>query len=160
MADGVQEVTSKKKGPFEVGHSLIEFVQLGAHGNNVRLHASLFRTMKKWVTRVVWLAMCRVEGYRLELRNLLHRIALRSGTSYQPFFLDLGPVSHQNRSGLPVECTRKRASSRDIECFAASHPSATAIDWGVFLEGWEAGAKWSSENDPCSCMSPNKISRS
>jgi len=97
------------------------------------------------------------EGYRRELRNFLHRLALRSAKRYLAMPLQVGAACHLDPTGVPVECIRTRDCIRGIKNFAASHPTATVMDWDHFREGWEAGEKWSRDNR-CSCTSASGTS--
>jgi hypothetical protein len=149
----VERLTAKTKGHSGERRYPLEFVVSYAPWSIARLRASLSRTIQL-ARRRFEVKMGLPQGYKLELRSFLHRIALRSEKSRQSFFLRLGAVCHLGQTGLPEECIRMRDCTRDIESFVASHPWATAIDWDHYREGWEAGARWS-QNSHCTCTSAN-----
>ncbi len=147
---------SKTTDRAEGKHCLPEFVQLNALWSIARLRVFLSRTIQQ-ARRHFAVKMGLIEGYKLELHSLVRRIALRSEKSRESFLLHLGPVFHLGPTGLPEECIRMRGCTRDIENFAASRPWATAIEWEVFRDGWEAGARWN-QNNRCICTSANTVS--
>ena len=147
---------AKSKDLFEGRYFRHECGSLYVHWSTLPRRAFLSRTIQ-----TVWRRLCHdlalIGGYRLELRNFLRRIVLRSARQPYPMLLQMGPVHHSAPTGLPEECIRKRDCIRDIENFAAAHPTATVNDWAHFREGWEAGEKWSRGNQ-CSCTSAKSTS--
>jgi hypothetical protein len=120
-------------------------------------HAFLFQTIRRWVRASFCNLIAQGQGGRQELRNFLHRLALRSAKRYPAMPLQVGVACHLDPTGVPVECIRTRDCVGDIKNFAVSHPKATVMDWDHFREGWEAGEKWG-RSKRCSCTSASSTS--
>jgi hypothetical protein len=83
-----RKVISKTKDHSEGRHCQPEFVQSDGHWNISQLHVFLSRTNQK-AQKLARVKLALLEGYRLELRNFVHRIGLRSEKPHQPFLLRL-----------------------------------------------------------------------
>ncbi len=81
-------------------------------------------------------------GFAVELRNLLHRMAIRYERRYEAYGLDFGPSFQKASHGGLEPCTRTRACIRDTKRFAMLHPTASMVDLETYRDAWVAGAAW------------------
>jgi hypothetical protein len=89
--------------------------------------------------------------YLLEICSLFRRILLlrdapKFEVPYRRLLVDLGPEWVEHPSGHLVRCTPTLGRSEDIQTFSSICRWATPIDHAVFLEGWDAGARWAADN--------------
>jgi hypothetical protein len=132
----------------ESGDSQIPFVVKSAQENHDRKPScrelcSVFREVRSLGGR------CRFLGssIALELRNVLSRIQTLFATN-ACLLGYLGPAWIKSRSSARLlRCEATLARSLDMQDMLSSHRTATAIDADLFLEGWEAGARWAASGD-------------
>jgi hypothetical protein len=130
---------------------LVQQSEHNAHASTRRFPTWAYVAM--WRVGKIALALrIRVEGYKCELGNFVHRIRQRSQRG--DLLVRLGPVLRLDSSGQPQPCIRTRDCSASIQSYAASHPWTTVFDWEIYRMGWEAGAKWGESNlDSCRSVS-------
>ena len=77
-----------------------------------------------------------------ESRSFCGRIGVvRGGMRY----VEVGRGWEMTPTGHLVSCTRTRARTSDIQQMLSSRPWASLVDLQIFLEGWDRGERWASQ---------------
>ncbi len=98
-------------------------------------------------------------GFAVELRNLLHRMAIRRKRRYEVYSLDFGPSFQTADHGGLEPCIRTRACIRDTKRFGTPHPTASIVDLKIYRDAWVAGAAWG-ESNSCRATHSDPLSAS
>lgn len=95
-------------------------------------------------TCLLW---CAIES---ELRDILPRIRFRLGPEMRS--VEFGPALEQDASGDWIPSTRTYGRITDTQALTSNHPWVGDVEQWSFLEGWEAGARWSENKSHSSQM--------
>ena len=87
----------------------------------------------------------------LELCNYLDRTRTLISHRARPL-IDTGHLWGMDRHGEVIPCSRTLGRTRDIQDWRSRRPRATSLDCQVFLEGWNAGSRYT-ESTQHSCIS-------
>jgi hypothetical protein len=86
-----------------------------------------------------------------EARSLVGRMKTRR--ERQHYLVTVGPAWVTDPTQRLVPCTRTRARTTDIQEMLSNRPWASLVDLEIFLEGWDRGEKWASQE--CNSESRN-----
>ena len=82
-----------------------------------------------------------------EVGNLLPRIRHRMSKTVDGCGVDLGKVYRMQANGLLELDTRTQARIRGTQYVLSNRAWATLVELEIFLEGWDAGARWPNAED-------------
>jgi hypothetical protein len=92
-----------------------------------------------------------------ETRNFHHRISAIIRTRGSDRGVDMGRQYHKTETGRYLECSETRARIEDTLHLSKDRPWLTCLDYSLFVEGWNMGARFHSRSSgvgnelPCRC---------